>query len=586
MDSNNNFFSSLKHPLNYQTISTMIDKYPLEEGFVNSYKEEKTVENFDELILKVFSVWKEGILKVNISEVENKEEVEHLKRLVMGMPERYDLSAIKELYKDQTFYNNFKMFKKITNPEQIILKSNQISKPFSKEIETVHNLYFNLDNENALELCAKFMEESKNLNSDYILKINKNPVYENKLTIMSDDKNLTKNLEAIKNIVNSDDKIVQSLKRAPILSATVAGVMGYSQTSKENDFFPSRMKIIDEAVTSTTKNWMLKNIDLEIKTDSENIKIRDYLLVKATDILTKKTEGISERIIDKKTISTTIKKELSNKIEEFLNIDNVEYKNYGVRILENPVDLIFTNEDFKQIAQTLSKFLYKSNEDYKNTFKTNLHLETEAAGLNLEKFYIGEAESKTRDYIENFENKAKLNFPEMKNPKEVKEEKIEPKINQKTRLDELMEQYKVLIDLTFNMRNYKVANQLVNTLVEIERETIPPNMKKHKNLEIILKKNTIPYTYKIMTDIKIDERGDVSIFPRLKSVGELEAEKENLISSVLNSDHPYSAIEVTEVITMVSELFEVYTNKIKNNQVSIDNEQTERGGRLKWKKKI
>ena len=159
-----------------------------------------------------------------------------------------------------------------------------------------HRLYIDTESLDTYKMLNLLMEKFDEHHLPYYFKFDEFADRDDTIVIYSTTENLIKYVELLQEIKREHPDLVSRVKEPPILTGKIDNWIGYgsepSRTpdGKNHSFNEIRSKLIEPAITKTTKSWIMNHRNMEISYQGQKLTFQDYIAMKSTEKLIQEME--------------------------------------------------------------------------------------------------------------------------------------------------------------------------------------------------------------------------------------------------------------------------------------------------------
>ena len=299
-------YDSIKNPLNEEILDILIKNYSSDEHdtyyfLTHAYAKNRPEKRFmintedrDKYFSNLFNRWKYMVSH------ETPEYIEYLIKYTSVEKDYYELAKYLKKMPDIHTYKEYEdlMWKEDRLSSLIDKYGWQIGRgsswihansyyingrvlPRVGEIE--HRLYLNIDSEYLFKTCNKFIGLCINKDLPFYFKSAYGSSRDDTIVIYSDNERLEDYINILRELSELDPEFMKHVHNPPILTGLIDGWIGYGSEPKKlpngsrTSFNEVRSEIIDNAIKSSTIEWLRKNKDLEFDFKGKKLTVQQLL---------------------------------------------------------------------------------------------------------------------------------------------------------------------------------------------------------------------------------------------------------------------------------------------------------------------
>jgi len=397
-------YNMLKSPLDDDyNLDRIVDEnaknYSMYKSIVRANSKDKIYGKYNEiesnkLYLRLYYDWYNNLISCSERTGIRKEYKEILEKLINYLMNKVPntkedvIEILKENKEDEELNEILSIFRWNNLGEDTgwnHITSSKVKFGTHKEPSPCHRIYINCDSTITHKLARLFVEKCNDDNLAYYFKFDDYGKRDDNFVIYSDSEKLEKYIMILKRIIK-EEHLSSNIHRPPICTSTIDDQLGYGSDPEiggdVESFNQNRSDHLEKCFNNTFYNWMInkdKNhlIDTLIKSAKEEIKA--YLGSSST------YRGF--RGYTKEDIET---EDFYNVVGAYMydHIDNImEYYKTGnsdfVRTIPFIDGYLKIDKDILNMARKKEiKYIYKSNDDFKNNLRNEIISTCEENGID------------------------------------------------------------------------------------------------------------------------------------------------------------------------------------------------------------
>ncbi len=274
-----------------------------------------------------------------------------------------------------------------------------------------HRLYLDTNSTDTYNMVNILTQKFNEHKLPYYFKFDEAGNRSDTIVIYSSTEDLLNNVKILEEIKKEHPDLVSKVQEPPLLTGKIDGWIGYgSEPHKVNgektSFNMVRSKAIEKAIEKSTKEWTLKNKNMEINYKDKKVLFSEYLADVATAYFISKLEdplkstsdnmdnfvkckGYTPQDLQNPHFRNVIHNTLSNNMDTLLTqICNGKAKDvssikWNVR---NNKTISFTGYDLEELMKRLSNQIVKHDSSFIDTVKNNIKIESQQYGIDTDKY--------------------------------------------------------------------------------------------------------------------------------------------------------------------------------------------------------
>ena len=269
-----------------------------------------------------------------------------------------------------------------------------------------HRLYLNIDSEYLFKACNKFIGLCLSKDLPFYFKSAYGGNRDDTIVIYSDSAHLEDYINIVRELSQIDPEFMKHVHNPPILTGAIDGWIGYGSEPKvlpngsRTSFNEVRSNIIDDAIKSSTLEWLRNNKDLEFDFKGKKLTVQQLLAYqvgnrKLRELCSMDDAKLMEKYgIDKKTITNpeVVKKiyaGVSRRFDGFFKgyLENGNFELTDEINIKTPKDKIrIIRYDMNKVINGFAESISKVDPNFKKTVKQKIIRGAQEKGIDTRKF--------------------------------------------------------------------------------------------------------------------------------------------------------------------------------------------------------
>ncbi len=288
-----------------------------------------------------------------------------------------------------------------------------------------HRLYLNTESFDTYKMATLFIEKCDKYHLPYYFKLDEYADRDDTIVIYSSIENLLKYLDILKEIKNEHQDLVSRVKEPALLTGKIDGWIGYGSEpglladGSKTSFNKVRSIALPESINKATKDWVMNNLNKQIKYHGQQITIKDLIILNTVDRLlfnlekkykahesndqnVAKRDGVAYNpsIVNnrlgytlndlrnpqfKQNIYNFIKNKMSNSISTVCNGNPKDMQDI-IMTVRNGKKIEITGYDISSVIAKLSLSIYKNDPNFKNEVISSIKNSAKKHGIDGDKY--------------------------------------------------------------------------------------------------------------------------------------------------------------------------------------------------------